>query len=148
MPAPQGSKKYLGQRNGRAIMVESSKKVKPWRALVAAAAAEAATAADPTFVLGGTHFPAGTPLALSVHFYLPRPRSHYRTGRFADQMKDGAPTRPTTYPDTSKLVRSTEDALKTAGAFHDDAQIVTVLASKHYADDHPIGATIEMWETR
>ncbi len=35
-PAPQGSKRFVGVRAGRGVMVESSKKVKPWRQDVAA----------------------------------------------------------------------------------------------------------------
>jgi len=40
-PAPQGSKKFVGIHRGRGIMVESSKKVKPWRQDVKAAALDA-----------------------------------------------------------------------------------------------------------
>ena len=42
MPAPQGSKKFVGlSKSGRGLLVESSKKVKPWRQDVVAAAIEA-----------------------------------------------------------------------------------------------------------
>ena len=40
-PAPQGSKKFVGMAGGRGLMVESSKRVKPWRQDVVAAAREA-----------------------------------------------------------------------------------------------------------
>lgn len=39
-PAPQGSKKFVGVKNGRGILVESSKAVKPWRQAVVWAARE------------------------------------------------------------------------------------------------------------
>lgn len=100
LPAPQGSKRHVG--NG--VMIESSKKVKPWRQDVVAAAVEARNGA-PT--LDG-------PLRARIVFTLPKPKS--------------APKRKRTYadrkPDLSKLLRSTEDALVTAGVIADDARIV------------------------
>jgi Holliday junction resolvase RusA-like endonuclease len=66
-------------------------------------------------------------------FRLPRPAGHYRTGRFAGELKDSAPHYPDKKPDLDKLIRSTSDGLKEGGAFHDDSQIVTVQAFKIYA---------------
>ena len=40
MPGPQGSKRFVGTRGGRGVMVESSAKVKPWREAVKHAARE------------------------------------------------------------------------------------------------------------
>src|SRR5690606_30582546 len=37
-PAPQGSKRYLGNRGGKGITVESSERVAPWRADIRAEA--------------------------------------------------------------------------------------------------------------
>lgn len=105
MPAPQGSKKFVGHAaNGRGIMVESSKKVKPWREDVKAAAEKVRNGATP---MDG-------PLVARMVFTMPKPKS--------------APKRrvtfPCTKPDVSKLARSTEDALKDAGVYIDDARIV------------------------
>lgn len=104
-PAPQGSKSFKGlAKSGRAILAESSKRVKPWRQDVKAAAIEARAGAAP---LDG-------PLMARMVFTVPKPAS--------------APKRRTTYPDRkpdlSKLLRSTEDALTDAGAIADDARIV------------------------
>lgn len=100
LPAPQGSKRHVG--NG--VMIESSKKVKPWRQDVVAAAIQSRNGAAP---LDG-------PLRARIVFTLPKPKS--------------APKRKRTYadrkPDLSKLLRSTEDALTTAGVIADDARIV------------------------
>lgn len=108
-PAPQGSKAYKGQsKAGRAILVESSKKVKPWRMDVKAAA-EAVIAQHAAQLL-----PLDGPLVVSMVFTLPKPAS--------------APKRRTTWPDKkpdlSKLARSTEDALTDAGLWADDARVV------------------------
>ena len=122
-PGPQGSKRHVG--NGR--MIESSSKVKPWREAVVWAARE-----------NGQKI-AG-PVGVSIVFTLPKPAS--------------APKRRTTWPDRKpdidKLVRSTFDALSTAGTFEDDARVVDLRTSKVYpgegfgALDVP-GCLIHLW---
>jgi crossover junction endodeoxyribonuclease RusA len=102
-------------------MVESSKKVKPWRTAVAVET-------------GKLDFEDLPYVRVSVWFFLPRPKSHYRTGRFSHQLKDGAPPFPGKYPDVDKLARSTLDALRMGGAYRDDAQVVKLHAFKVYAD--------------
>lgn len=100
MPGPQGSKRHVGH----GVMIESSEKVKPWRQDVVAAAILARNGAPP---LDG-------PLVVRMVFTLRKPVS--------------APKRRVTYPDRtpdlSKLARSTEDALTTAGVWRDDARVV------------------------
>ncbi len=107
IPAPQGSKAFKGFAGGKARLVESSKKVKPWRAEVAVACA-ATIAAIPGWVkLDG-------PLVVEMVFTLPKPASAPKRRR----------TWPMRYPDVSKLCRSTEDAISTAGGWADDARVV------------------------
>lgn len=104
-PAPQGSKRFVGRaKSGRGILVESSKAVKPWRQDVVAAALEARRGAPP---LDGA-------LIVRMVFTLPKPAS-------APKRRRSYPMRK---PDLSKLARSTEDALVTAGVIADDARIV------------------------
>ncbi len=135
-PAPQGSKRgFVNKKTGRVQMVESSKKVAPWRQDVQAAAFNAA--ADHQWAA-----PTG-PLRVHVVFYLPRLRAHYRTGRFADRLRDDAPTHSQSTPDIDKLLRSTFDALTQAGVIQDDAQIAAAITEKRYANPGaPTGATI------
>lgn len=122
-PAPQGSKKYVG--NG--VMVESSKKVKPWRQDVVAAAQGAILDRFAGWRLTDvpddrTWHPLDGPLAVRMVFTFTRPRSHYRTGKNAHLLRDNAPLRPTGAPDLDKLARSSCDALTTAGTWVDDAR--------------------------
>ena len=132
-PAPQGSKRHVG--NG--IMIESSKRVKPWRQDVKYAALEA---------MGGDDPPSG-PLWVNVTFYLTRPKSHFRTGKNAHLLRDGAPEYPAHRPDLDKLLRSTLDAMGEAGVWADDAQVVGVWAAKLYAaKDRPPGASVAVVE--
>ena len=119
-PAPQGSKRAFAVRGkggiptGRVAVIESSHdRLKSWRQAVI----DAAVAVRPGVPLDG-------PLKIGLIFALPRPKSHYRTGRNAGQLRDGAPAYPTGTPDLSKLLRATEDALTDAGIWHDDAQVV------------------------
>lgn len=102
-PAPQGSKKHVG--GGR--MIESSKKVKPWRQDVKAAA-------ELWLHENGRPAPLDGPILARVVFTVPKPKSAPKTRR----------TFPDRKPDLSKLLRSTEDALTDAGLIADDARLV------------------------
>lgn len=70
------------------------------------------------------------PSTVVIDFYLPRPASAPKHRTLPDRR-----------PDLDKLIRSTLDALTTAGAIEDDARVVEVIARKHYALDRP-GAKI------
>lgn len=124
-PAPQGSKSFKGTFNGKdgrqhAKLVESSKRVAPWRQDVKAAA-EAAIAIRNL----APWEPLDCPLLLVVVFTLPAPKS----------LPKRSASYPSKLPDLSKLVRSTEDALTSAGVWRDDARVVECRALKTY----PIG---------
>ena len=131
LPAPQGSKKgFYNRTTGRVQMVESSKKVKPWRQDVKAAALNEIAATGST--VGGWEQLVG-PVHLAITFYLPRPGYHYRTGQHAGELKPNAPVYVDKKPDLSKLIRSTEDALTEAGVYRDDAQVTELAVVKKYA---------------
>lgn len=135
LPAPQGSKRHLG--NG--IMVEASKKVRPWRTDVQQAAKVA---------YQGELFTE--PVAINIDFYFPRPKSHYRTGKFSNALKPNAPQWATSigHGDLDKLLRSTFDALSymTGGCvLRDDSLVASVQATKRYADEaNPPGAAVRV----
>lgn len=123
-PAPQGSKRAFAVRGkngvptGRIAVIESSHdRVKSWRQAVIDAALAAGLDAPHDWPLAG-------PLRLGIVFALPRPKSHYRTGKNAAQLRDAAPRYPVGVPDLSKLLRSTEDALTDAAVWRDDSQVV------------------------
>jgi crossover junction endodeoxyribonuclease RusA len=111
LPAPQGSKRFMGVRGGKGILVESSKAVKPWRQAVVNAAIEA---------MGGAGKGISGPIRASMVFTMPKPKSAPKTRRTFPQSK----------PDLSKLIRSTEDALTDAGAWEDDARVIRCVAAK------------------
>jgi len=112
-PAPQGSKKgYV--RGGKVIQVEMSPHVGTWREDVRAACLQAC----------GRRPPLDGPLMLEVEFIRKRPVS---------APKSRTP-HASTAPDLSKLVRSTEDAITSAGVWVDDARVVRCVSSKRVAE--------------
>lgn len=127
-PAPQGSKRAFVV-NGRAVMTESSKKVKPWRQDVKSAVEDLRDV-----VPALAEAPLSGPLEVSIDFYLPRPGYHFRTGKHAGELKLGAPAYVDKKPDVDKLLRSTLDGLKEAGVYRDDAQVAIATGVKRYAD--------------
>jgi crossover junction endodeoxyribonuclease RusA len=118
LPAPQGSKRHVGH----GIMVESSKAVGPWREAVRAE----------TQRVMQDHFQLKGPVSLVATFRLPRPKSHYRTGRNAGQVRETAPRHPSGRPDLDKLQRALLDGLTEGGAWADDCQVVRLFSAKEY----------------
>lgn len=95
-------------------------------------------AAKEQLLAGAQAFAPGLPLTLVVDFTMPRPKAHFRAN---GTLKPTAPTRHTTKPDTTKLVRAVEDAI-TGILWHDDAQISLQVAGKIYGTTP--GATISI----
>ena len=120
VPGTAGSKKYVGHHAGKAILVDSNKKGKEWRASVQLFARQAGVR------------PIAGPVQLCVTFYMPRPANHHKGGDRSKPVKDSAPARPLTKPDCTKMLRAVEDALKGI-AWHDDSQVVDQDVSKWYA---------------
>ena len=125
VPAPQGSKRFVGMGGGRGRMVESSKAVGPWREAVRAECQRAIEAGQEPVMDG--------PVQLMATFFLLRPKGHYGTGRNAGKVRESAPRHPAGKPDLDKLLRSLLDGLTAAGVWRDDAQVVTVDVQKLYA---------------
>jgi Holliday junction resolvase RusA-like endonuclease len=127
-PQPQGSKSAFALRKagaftGRAVVVEDNQRNKPWREAVRAEAQK---------VMDGQS-PLEGPVVLAVTFTMPKPKS--------------APKRKVTWPckkpDLDKLLRSTSDALKNAGIYRDDAQIVEIVRlGKFYPEQQDSGTVI------
>lgn len=109
-PAPQGSKNYLPNGRGR----ESSEYLPSWRADVRAA-----------FEGRPVPFDNTGPLFAELDFVLTRPKSEPANKH----------TRPHLgKPDVDKLVRAVLDALRSAGVFRDDSQVIHLVGTKRYAE--------------
>jgi hypothetical protein len=137
-PAPKGS--------GRAMLVGgvaqhvpsgssvNARAIRAWDTAVREAAVRVIGSADsPPFV--------GRALRITAVWRVRRPAGHWGRGRRAGQLKPGAPTWPITKPDTSKLLRCTEDPL-TGIIWDDDSRIVECFLRKCYARPGDEGARI------
>lgn len=131
IPAPQGSKRHVG----RGILVESSKQLKPWRLDVTTTCAAART--DPPLEQA----------AVWLRFEFPRPKSHYRTGRHAHELRPDAPERHAVKPDVDKLARAILDALTAAGVLRDDSRVTDLIVAKRYGDQPGVHIDVRDAET-
>lgn len=88
-------------------------------------------------------FPAlAGPVKVDAFFVFGRPRSHFRTGRLANVLRDDAPEWHTGKPDRDNLDKAVLDALKVLGFFVDDSQACLGTLSKIYGDEP--GCTIRI----
>ena len=132
-PQPGGSKRaFFNPKTKRAQVVEACKGNPAWRSDVKA------------FALAAYDGPLiGGPLYLVVEFVMARPKGHFGSGKNAQVLKPSAPPYPTSKPDTTKLLRTLEDAL-TGIVWVDDAQVVRQEVFKLYADGRRIGAYVRV----
>lgn len=118
---PAGSKRAFYRPNLGVRVVDANPKSRQWKDLVSQEAGKVAAG-----LLEGALF-------LEAVFYRPRPANHYGTGKNAGVLKASAPPYPATRPDTTKLLRGIEDALR--GVFYrDDAQIVRQVVGKDWGE--------------
>ena len=92
-----------------------------WRRLVMAAA-QAAYRGEPLTV----------PLRIDVAWYFPRPKSHFRTGRRAGELREDAPVCHSGRPDRDNLDKTILDALEACGLLHDDCLACLGTLAKYY----------------
>lgn len=105
-PAPQGN--HRTSATGHTY--ETSKNHRPWREAIVYYAREAYHGP-----------PLDGALELTVIFWFQRPKTAKKKGPWK-----------TTAPDSSKLVRALEDALKIAGVIVDDSRICSHIIKKRY----------------
>jgi Holliday junction resolvase RusA-like endonuclease len=116
---PAGSKRAFYRPGLGVRVVDANPKSREWKNLVAQQAGRVTTG-----LLDG-------PLRLEATFYRPRPASHFGSGKNAQVLKPSAPSFPIARPDTTKLLRAVEDALKGVW-YRDDAQIVDQVVRKRW----------------
>ena len=125
-----GGSKTAMTKSGRNIMVPASKYSKPWMKQVNLKARMAYHGK-----------PLTGPLRFSMTFTVERPSNHYGSGRNAGILKGSAPEYPhqRAFPDLTKLVRATEDAMEGV-IFNNDKQVVEQVNSIAYGK--PMGVII------
>ena len=142
VPVPKGSMRaFRLPHSARVVMTHANARTKPWQSAVATAAAEARAAREGLTL----HGELTGPLIVRLVFNMPRPRSHYGSGKNAEAVKKSAPVRPAGKPDVDKLARLVLDAC-TSVLWRDDCQVVDLRASKQWTDVHPPGVYVEVEE--
>ena len=132
IPVAKGSAKaFYNKKAGKIVVMQDNRsRQKPWASMISYTAQES-----------GVQIVDG-PVVLSLTFNMPRPKSHYGSGKNSAVLKLGSPTYHTSVPDLDKLVRCVMDAL-TGIAWHDDKQVASIRTAKRYYGDGP-GVQIEI----
>ncbi len=126
LPKPMGSKRAF-IAGGKAHVTDANPKARrQWAALVTDAAVVRMNDRD---LFTG-------PVAVTLHFYMPRPKGHYRSGKFASLLKPTAKSYHDQKPDVDKLARGTLDAI-TGFVYRDDSQVVDMVATKQWTEKQP-----------
>jgi len=116
---------------GRARMYDDPKHpVHGWRDLVSLAAQDKRP-----------EQPIVGPIAVEMHFRMPRPASHYTKKGI---VKPNAAEWCETKPDCDNLAKAVLDVLTNSQFWRDDSQVVHVTVIKVYATDRPAGASIQI----
>ena len=82
------------------------------------------------------------PVEVTLRFSLPRPRSHYRTGKFSHLLKDSAPGDHQSRCDIDNISKVVLDKITRAGIWIDDSQVISLTASKRWSDCQSGGCEI------
>ena len=73
------------------------------------------------------------PLKCKLHFYCKRPKSHYKSGKKSNELKDSAPKYNTNNKDLDNMVKFILDALNDK-LYTDDCLIIEINCIKSYSD--------------
>ena len=145
-PAPKGSSRAMLTKNHKAVLVPSAsganaKALKSWSIEMK----DAATNALARLGVNGVMF-RDVPVRVTVIWKLSRPAGHYyKTKRRNGQLRDDAPKFHTTKPDSSKLLRASEDDLNGL-VFDDDSRIAETMMRKIYVPVAEEGAWFKIEE--
>jgi len=133
-PRSKGSFRPIKTKDGRVFMAQS-KASKSWENTIRE-------------LCQGWGAPHDGPVRLLVLFFLPRPKSHYRTGKYAGELREDAPRWPDKTPDIDKLLRAVMDGL-TRVLYDDDKRVVSVECEKRYTKaTGEVGVGIRAWVWR
>jgi len=124
-PEPQGSARAFVIK-GRAVVTSDNRKLKPFRSEVTRCAMSFCAENDIALPYAGKH----EPVDVAMTFFLRRPESLPKKHRY-----------PARKPDVDKLARAVLDSL-TGVAFHDDGQVVQIVASKQYDGVERVAITV------
>lgn len=139
-PSPKGSMRAAGNR----VIPSGGPANRAAQADWGGAVRLAATTALKALGYDGAIMFVGVPIRITAIWRMQRPMGHfYKKGPAAGTVRGNAPKYPISAPDSSKLLRSTEDWLNKL-VFDDDARIAEHLMRKVYATPGQEGAWIKI----
>lgn len=135
---PKGQPRPRAFARGGKAAVYDPKTAEGWKSQIAMAA----RAHIPLLPIEG-------PISITLAFYMPRPKGHYRSGKHSHLLKDSAPRFHLGKPDTDNLAKAVLDALTTLRFWPDDSQIVHLDIAKFWVDKKdPSGCSITLKNAR
>lgn len=84
------------------------------------------------------------PMHVELVFRLPRPKAHYRTGKFSHLLKDSAPGDHQSRCDIDNVSKVVLDKITRSGYWVDDSSVVFLSARKRWAYSEPMGCEIRV----
>lgn len=84
------------------------------------------------------------PMHVELVFRLPRPKAHYRTGKFSHLLKDSAPGDEGSRCDVDNLSKVILDKITRSGYWVDDSSVVFLSARKRWAYCESAGCEIRV----
>ena len=134
-PKPQ-SRPRVSVRAGRGFAYNSdSKDMKAWKEALDASLKSISFGSFGSF---------GGPMHVELVFRLPRPKAHYRTGKFSHLLKDSAPGDEGSRCDVDNLSKVILDKITRSGYWVDDSQVVFLSARKRWAYCESAGCEIRV----
>lgn len=94
--------------------------IQPWREKIALVAASKIAQ------------PISGPIEVSFQFWFKRPKSHFRSGRFSDELKPDSPILHTQTPDIDNLSKAVLDSLVKKQLISDDSNVIGIRACKRW----------------
>lgn len=76
--------------------------------------------------------PIDEPITVKIEFYMPRPQSHFGSGKNSSVLKPNAPSWCSSKPDLDNMVKYITDVMN-AVFYRDDALIFWITANKRYS---------------
>ncbi len=136
-PATKGStRSFTSARTGKVVTLPASNRTDEYEARVKLAARQKWEGK-----------PTRLPVRLCITFWLKRPKSHYRSGRYSRYVRHKAPFEHVKRPDLDKLLRAILDGL-TGVIYEDDSQVYDIKASKFYSGEPRTALLVEVDQPR
>ena len=87
--------------------------------------------------------PLTGPVCMNIEFSFPRPKSHYRTGKHAGELREDAPQWHTSKPDRDNAEKAVMDCLTQIGVWRDDCVVCAGSVTKIWAREGGARISIE-----